>query len=589
MRSLVLAALALCPSLPSLAEAPASTSAAPAAPDPLQRLKALNERVKQGVSGLAGPYGHDDAAEAARIDKAAAALAEARAALAKEAKAPAAARAVVEENVALLERELERSRLAHAYTKAFLAVLAKHKSGAPATDAELLALEQAAAALRDKGGPGWQATATHFSERVERLRQDRAALASVAEQQQAEAEKQKRELELLEAFRAANRARRKLEVHLEDTRDPIPQALLDEYMKAAQNVARLSEAAGRYYTMSQRDFQVTSAWRDPAFEAGAGRIANLLQGALVDAGVARGKTLKINIPAQAGWCYATVLRFAEDTGAEEVTDLQVTSRGKQPLVRFQVPYTGIGWQGTQGACSEDGGRITVSAKISREGKNDLRYLIVGWPREDFPSYVATYMDVVVDDLCDTDAWYATWTRAVPGALVYRGEEPFLIARAERPPLGTVTLLSASGDRIAGVPKAELTSTPPATRAFTTKFEWKGCPVAEAARHPDSKKLAKCHAAIDRQYEKAIARATRRLDAASTDAARERADKELARLREKETADRQKKCEPMERRLRDKWQRTFDRVLDYYAESAVGSTLDRAGQLKAEQEARPDLR
>jgi hypothetical protein len=562
--------------------------AAVASDDPVDTLRTLDRQVRVEFEGLRGPWGKNPAVERARLDGARRTIDDVRARLAATSttgEQALRARMVVEKNLGRLERETSRGERMHAVTAAEAVILAKHKAGQPADVNELKNLEDAIRALQNLGGEGWAATARHHAERVEQVKRDRTTLLAVATA--AEAVRLKR-AELDDAMRAANRARRQIETHLEDAREPVPTELMMAHQMATDRVVSLNKDAGSYYIDEHQALELASTWREKNSDARDTAITQQLAATFIDSGVAKTNALKVSIPADADWCYAVVMRFAKDTGDEEVADVRFKA-AKGSLSRFVVPHRGVGWQGFTGACVDTETRIAVTGRITKKGKNDLGYVIVGWPRATFPRTVARYMGVILDDPCDTDAWLATWTRPVPGAIVYRADTPFVVVQAERPSKDTVTLLSLTGERVFDVKKSEVTSKSPATRKLDMPFAWKGCPGVEVAEHPDSVKLAKCHDGIDRYLGAPLRNAMLSVERASTDAAREKAEREVTRLKDKDSAERVKKCEPIEEKIRERSRRAYERTLDHHTENVVEAPFDRASDLQAQMAAQPDLR
>lgn len=562
------------------------------------RLEAYNAEITRAFQVLAGSYGKDPAAEQRRIDEAAQIAAGLSKAIGAPLSSAPAAYEAVTQNLRALEAELARARLAQRYSATEARVRERHAAGEPASEQDLATLEQTLAALRAEGGAGWAPTVEHFAARLERLQQDRAALASAkpapapaapatTTAPPAAAPEAPNDA-LLAAFRAANKERRALERLLEDTSEPLPAPALAAYLEAASRVSALSERAGRYYTTVYRHFLVANAFRAPDEEAFA-TLPNLYQGDLVDHGSSARKALTVRVAAEEGHCYALVGRFARFTGAEAVSGLSWSAQKKGTgLARFDLPHTGPGYQVTQGVCPSEGTRLTLKATLEGAARdNPLRYVVVGWAKEQLPAFVATYMRLLDEDRCDDEAWYRAWTRPLPGSLLYRGQEPWLVVAAARPPSDEVTLVNVNGER-ATVQKREVTATPPSARAFTTTFSFQGCP-AVSGGSPEAERLAKCLVRIEKKYAKRIEREERAIERARSDSAREKAEARLASLRDRVDGDRAQQCDPLEQRLGEKVKRTYERILDLHTDNSVIVPFDRADQLQAEQEARPDLR
>jgi len=570
------------------AHAQASGAPAVASDDTVETMRTLDRQIRVSFESLRGPWGKNPDVERARLDDVRKTIVDARArldALATSGERGLRARMVVEKNLGRLEREASRAERMHAVTQAEAVILAKHKAGTAADEIEVRNLEDAIRALENLGGEGWAASARHYGTRVEQVKRDRATLLAVASAAEATRIKQ---AELDDAMRAVNRARRQIESHLEDSRGVVPADQLMAHQIATDRVVLLHKDAGAYYVDEHRALELASTWRQSGTATRDMALAQHLDGTFIDSGVVKTGAIKLSIPADADWCYAVVMRFEKDTGDEEVADVRLKASAGS-MSRFVVPHRGVGWQGFSGACVDTTNRMSVTGKVTRKGKNDLHYVIVGWPRASFPRFVASYMTVVLDDPCDTDAWLSTWTKPVPGSLVYRADTPVVVLQAERPSKDTVTLLSLNGERIFDVKKSELSSVAPATRKLDVPFAFKGCPGVEVAEHTESIKLAKCHEGIDKYLGPPLRNAMLALERASTDAAREKAEKEVTRLKDKDTSERAKKCEPIEEKIRERARRAHERALDHHTDTAVVAPFDRASDLQKQMAARPDLR
>lgn len=553
----------------------------------LKKLELFNDDLKRGFSALEGGWGADPAAEGKRIEKANGIAKQIGAALTADLESAGEPYQRVRQNLTALQGEIANARLAHTYSLAEARVRAAHKAGKPASEEDLKALQDAVKQLKERTGAGWQATVAHFETRTTRIEKDRRTLAGASVAAPAAAtEAAPPAAGLADAMKEANRQRRTLVRYLEDNETPIPEEMLTKFREAAARVSALSERAGRYYTTVYRAFLVANAWRQPDEEAFT-TLPNLYQGELLGQGTSK-RRVKVSLNAPDGWCFAVAMSLRSFSGSEGLKDVEWKHQDRSATVqRFDLPHTGPGWQQLQGACPSQPGKLTFIAKVEGDRKTEVRWLAVGWPKETFPLFVSEYMRLLPPDRCDDESWYRSWTHPIPGALVYVGQEPHLLLDAERPPRDEVVVLSVVGER-KKVKKSALTSKAPDKRAFATKFAWTGCPVVEDATG-EAKKLQRCLERVEKKYAKNIQREEGRLERAATDSTRERIDKRIEALRAKEDADREAKCDPIGERIREQAKRTYDRIVDLHLDNPVITPKDRADQLKAEQEADPELR
>jgi hypothetical protein len=558
-----------------------------------KKLQLFNDEIKRGFSALAGGWGADPDGEQRRVDEAVTIAQAIQPALGDDLSVAGEPYQRVKQNLNALLGEIENAKLAVAYAAAERAIRERHKRNEAASADELKALNDAVTGLKTRAGPGWANTVAHFETRGQRISKDRETLVAISAKPAAAAAPvapppappAAAPAGLAEAMKEANRQRRSLIRHLEDEPYPIPESMLASYREASSKVSALSERAGRYYTTVYRSFLIANAWRKPDNEAFT-TLPGLYQGDLLGQGTAKRK-LKASFNGLAGWCYAVAMRFRDGTGGEGLKDVSLTSKPRSELQRFDVPHTGPGWQRVEGVCPAANGKLTLSAKIEGDKKAEVRWVVMGWPKETLPMFVAQYMRLLAPDRCDDKLWYRAWTRPVPGTLAYKGGEPHLLLDVKQPPSDEIVALNLVGERVT-LRKGDLASTSPDKRTFTTEFSWKGCAPTDDASG-DAKKLASCLARIEKKYAKNIEREEKRLERATTDDAKAKSQARIDTLRGKEEAERAQKCEPISERIAAQGKRTFDRVLDLHTDNPVVTHLNRTDQLQAEQLADPELR
>jgi hypothetical protein len=333
--------------------------------------------------------------------------------------------------------------------------------------------------------------------------------------------------------------------------------------------------AYRYYAHQETTFALENAWRGDE-KATAKVIADKLSGDVTTSGVTDGKKLSVQWTAKKGWCYTAMVRFKTSTGQEKIEHLEIDGKGgNTPLQFYGIWGKQLKWERQDGVCATKDTPVTLSGDLVFAGtRNGIRYVVVGHPKEKFPLYLATYMNAHWGDSCDTDAWYSLWTDPIPGSIVYGPKgEPFLMTSPDRAGQSWNTLASATMQNSVRIQKKDLVQTPPKTVTFASQYRFPGCPRQEP-KHPDSVKLAKCHDGIDHKYQKPW-------DAAVAEKA---AQAKLDHLKDLDAADRAKQCDPIEAGISKKWEAMFNRIVDFYADHAYVSPIDRAGELFAQDEA-----
>jgi hypothetical protein len=547
-----------------------------------KRLQAYNEEVKRATKALAGSFGEDLEAEQKRIEAAAKVHKGITDAVGDDYKVAPEALARLKENLLALDAEIENSRVAHGFSLAAKVVIDKHAGGAAATPAQLTALDDAIAALDRRTGPGWAKVLEHFRARTVKLRKEAEGLGV----EQAKANQAK---SLDDAFRVANTLRDQLTAHLATGTAPIPDPMLKQYLEASTKVKALEERAGRYYSRRYRDFLVANAWRqndEQAFPA----LANLYKADLITQGTVKREKMTVGFAGKGGWCYLMLMDFSVADAGSGMKDFywRPSAKDGAPLTRFSQPPPGPRWQGSEGVCLNTSARLSAKAVLDLKGGAELRYALVGWPRASVPLYVATTARVAVQDPCDPDAWLHLWTQPLPGALVYRGNEPFLVGSVTEPPDTAVQLINLAGDTLQAQ-KSELSGKPPPARAFTAAFRAPRCGEPDMATGKLTRELQRCIRGVERSHESAIEKAQARVDKARSDRAISRAEAKLEKARDKMETEKKDKCGPIERDIEALAKVIFSKIQAAHQANVIVAPIDRVDQLQAELEAKSTLK
>jgi hypothetical protein len=553
-----------------------------------QRFEEARRAVNKADSLFPRSYGDDPQAEKDALDKADAQIAVAKKLLTPDLAPVGDEYKQTAAELNTLETRVKWDRLIVACSAARKVVTDVHRTGKPAGDKLLKDLEAAAHKL-DATLPADQKKVSQFwTDEAARLRKIDPEVKPVAGQSQANrtpSEKAKYEKAMRDAAKPANTAVNEIERLAKSGDDPIPQGRLDELHAAAEKVKAVDAKAYRYYAHQETTFALENAWRGDE-KATAKVIADKLSGDVTTSGVTDGKKLSVQWTAKKGWCYTAMVRFKTSTGQEKIEHLEIDGKGgNTPLQFYGIWGKQLKWERQDGVCATKDTPVTLSGDLVFAGtRNGIRYVVVGHPKEKFPLYLATYMNAHWGDSCDTDAWYSLWTDPIPGSIVYGPKgEPFLMTSPDRAGQSWNTLASATMQNSVRIQKKDLVQTPPKTVTFASQYRFPGCPRQEP-KHPDSVKLAKCHDGIDHKYQKPWDAAVAEKEGARTPGAYKAAQAKLDHLKDLDAADRAKQCDPIEAGISKKWEAMFNRIVDFYADHAYVSPIDRAGELFAQDEA-----
>lgn len=394
------------------------------------------------------------------------------------------------------------------------------------------------------------------------------------------AEEQKKAAAAAQALteeRAARALREEIEKAIKAGQAPKAESL-DALKLRIDALRELSPDMARFLAHRNTSYTLEAAW----LTLGAGapeRVAGALGGTLIKSGEATGKELAIPWSGKAGHCYAVVSRLTTE-GADEMEYVRwKAAAGNTYLQRWSAEREDMGsllQQSIPGACLTKDTSVALSDEISAPGtKRALRYAVVGFPKAKLPLYLAAYMTSYVTDHCDAKAWYERWADPIPGSLVYRGSEPFLITTAregsERVGLNDASLGSPDAT------KGELSAAPPVKVSFTTKFSLDSC--GSDAESPASIKLMSCERRIVAKYMPQMLALEQAKKAATTEAALADAKERDAKVSGAAIEERDRVCRPERALAVKEMEAAFDKIVDLYADSPRKSPIDRAEELK----------
>ncbi len=553
-----------------------------------QRFEEARREINKADGMFPRNYGEDPQAEKDALDKAEAQIAIAKKLLTDD-LAPVGDEYKREKaDLTAMEVRLKLDRLVVGCSAARKAVTDVHRTGKPAPDKLLADFDAATKKLDAALAPEQKKVSQFWIDEAARLRKINPEVKPMGGQQdeaRTPSEKAKYEKAMKDVSRAANTFVNEIDRVAKAGDEPIAQGRLDELSAAADKVKAVDAKAYRYYAHMLTTYKIENAWRGDD-KATAKTIADLLGGEVTSAGMTDGKKLAVQWTAKKGWCYTAMMRFKSSTGQEKIEHLEIDGKGgNSSLQYFGIWPRQLKWERQDGVCATKDTPVTLSGELVFAGtRNAVRYAVVGHPKEKFPLYLATYMSAHWGDACDTEAWFSLWADPIPGSIVYGPKgEPFLLTSPDRAGQSWNTLASATMQSSVRIQKKDLVQQPPKTVAFSTQFHFPGCP-RDRAKHPDSIKLAKCHQSIDQKYQKPWDAAVAEKAGAPTPGAYKAAQAKLDRLKEQDANDRTKQCDPIEAAISKKWEAMFNKIVDFYADHAYVSPIDRAGELFAQDEA-----
>jgi hypothetical protein len=572
------------------------------------KLNDLNDKVNAARKLLIERVGSDPQNERASIEKARQALAVARAGLTDDLKRDKAGYDSVASNLGDAERWNESSATALEAELALAPAIKADAAGQEITAAQLAAIEAKVDAARGNAFEGWKNVTDNQVNRLSTLKSNVAAGPARREEarQRAEAQAKREALEKQQAAaqkvgHEANEALRAAYDKL--SRYDVPdEAMIAAIEQRAAAVEGIIPTGGQFY---RNEAGLLRMYFNLDQADAADRLKTQFGGAIASKGEAHAKTFKVPVKAQANHCYVFFGKIISWGGQEKIIDLTTeTPSTGAPMQEFHIGFANESslhdkWRGmeVQGACAVQAGQLFFGGGLQVAGtRNGLRYAVLDFTRGEFPTLLATHLNLELPDSCDADAWATMFTNPVPGTVGYVGGEPVLLTSAD--PVGgngDINIVFAGNPYASSNPrKNSVSSTPPQRVTFKHPFEFKRCPErvnGVMPRAPLSRQIAECEASIERKYAAAWA---------SVDAARERADRsstnyvkfynpaaeeQAGRLREAYDRDWDAKCKPIEERAKKTLEAKFNKLVDSLTDKPPADAVKRA-ELNASEEDAP---
>lgn len=473
----------------------------------------------------------------------------------------------VQENVKNLESEAAGIAAGHKAVQVMEEIRAVHAKGQTVLEDKLKGFEAAVAAFQKVANVRWKGVAdgmVKFGATLRKQNQDIAREQADLAREQARAAAEVRRAALAEKVR---KALDHLYV-LVRSGDKLPSQELAELKAMGEELNSLVAGSGVFYVHEHARLSRLALWEKADGEAQLA-LAEALGATLVAQGSAAGKAVNASFAAAEDWCYLVVGRFAKTSGSEKVVDVSWASKaGRSALKSFTLAEAERGAGFERGACAAQATTLTATAKVDWLGKNGVRWAVLGWERAKVPADLMLRVALDPFDHCDLPLWKSLWTRPVPGTLVWRRAEPFLMLDEE-----------ARGLDLNGAPVEllveQLSSKAPAA-AQLRPLAFAGCTRhGEVAWTPESKALKPCTDAVEKKFAKQRAEVAR-LRAKPGPEAREAQEKLDRAIDEEHT----KKCGKLEEKIARQFGEVHAQLAADFAARPIADSIDRVGALQA---------
>ncbi|HEY3446208.1 MAG TPA: hypothetical protein VGK67_07575 [Myxococcales bacterium] len=400
---------------------------------------------------------------------------------------------VVMGNVKTLEGDLVSLQAGHKAVVLFSEIRAGHDKNQIAAQTKLKALDEAIAAFQKVASQRHRFVADDLVKKVVLLRKNNEIIAKEIKDL---AEAQAREAAEAKRAALAEQARKSLDhlYVLVKAGDKIPDADLNDLKTLAEGIEAAAPGSAVFYKHEHARISRVALWQKADPEAQQA-IADSLGATLVAKGASPAKAFTVTFPATEDWCYVVVGRFAKTGGTEKIDGFGWAPKaGRNSVQVFTLAEAERGAGFEQGLCALKAGPVTATAKLSwLGGANSMRFAVLGWERAKFPAELALRLAIEPTDHCDLDHWKSLWTRPLPGTLVWRGAEPFLLTDEEG------RGLDLNGNPVP-LRVEQLTSKAHPAPKFTTAFKFQGCTRnGEPAWTADSKALKACDDGLVKKF------------------------------------------------------------------------------------------
>jgi len=560
----------------------------PGVKDPKQKLREIDQMVRDAEQKLPRQYGENPDKEKQAIAGAEAALKKAEGEMSGPLKLAGGDYDKVVGHINNVKAQIALARVQNKCSATRLEILKQHKVGKKASDGQIKAFDDAISALAAALGGKDASILKWWQDQAAQLKAENPKVEERAAELQRKARQQEQAKLVRQVSGEANRAHGAISEFLQKNDGEIPAAQLAALKSAADKVTVASPQAAKYYYAEHAMFSAINALR-ASDDPGPG-VAKVFGGDNVKSGVSSGKKLEVQFAGKDDWCYTVYTHWKNWTSGERVDHFDLDAKGHGTLQHYGWYRQNAQYMKIAGACLNKSATVHIEADLTFAGsRNGLRYAVVGWPRAKLPVSQATYAGVWIRDTCDTDAWLSMWKNPVPGSLVYVGAEPFLMDSPDRAGQSWTSLRTATYGSTRAK-KDSLSSKAPPKIAFKTQFHFTGCTKdIKTAEHPDTVAYVKCGIAHWKKYDPQYDRLNSKIKNPSSLKEWGDSKKALERLQEQDGKEWQRNCGSIEQKIKKRWEATFNKIVDMYTDKPQSDRLDRAGQLADEDEVDTSVR
>ncbi len=361
----------------------------------------------------------------------------------------------------------------------------------------------------------------------------------------------------------------------------IPQEMFDRFTKDISTFQqKYNENAQAYWGGLKTGYEIYNATLELVQKPEG--VAKALQAKMIFSGKTKGKKLKFVVKAKANWCYATLGRWESISGSEDSDLKWKYGKSYSKVQEFRVrKKEQVPWGTASGFCTTKATKVTRKGTLKFSGStNKLHYVVVGWPREKVPMFVAAHANAIMVDPCDPKGWYTLWTHPVPGTFAYSDNEPVLWTFRDDNHKEAFTAAGING--LSGL--ARMKSKAPEKRAFK-KAEWvfRGCYPKGVGYDSQGIKYETCMRKITNQFIPKFNAANKARDKARTQQARKRAEKKLTSLRFAKSAKEKKKCGPTRNKITKRMNKVYSKIVDWHAKNEIKIDIDVMQYVQAQKE------
>jgi len=208
-----------------------------------------------------------------------------------------------------------------------------------------------------------------------------------------------------------------IDAHARAGESPIPAELYAQYEAHVAAIETFNPTARLFFEPELQIYKAYDAWRSDDAPAA---LAALYEAELIGSGVSRGSKQSVPINANAGWCYAVLLHFE---GPDTLAELAWANPTR---MRKALRFSGVDrmtkpWQRMRGVCTNEAVRLTLAGELKATGRGRpaaQRWVVVGWPRDQFPAPLALRI-TPRPDTCDPVQYEQSYVQPIPGALPHR--------------------------------------------------------------------------------------------------------------------------------------------------------------------------